>query len=208
MTASISQAEFARRQGWAKSYVTKLKREGRLVFASDGGVDEAASRARIAATAAHTRPDVAARAAAGRAPGAGLPFTGADQAVNDAAATDPAGDPQGDTAADTAASAHESESVRLRRLREGLRREAGLIELGLLCGELLRRDDVDLEWSRLGVGLRANLEAVVERLAPLLAAAPDRAQAQALIGAEMRAERRRLTRALVSAGRGATRSSP
>lgn len=203
MTAGIPQAEFARRQGWAKSYVTKLKREGRLVFAADGGVDEAASRARIAATAAHTRPDVAARAAAGRAPGAGLPFTGADQAVNDAAATDPAGD----TAADTAASAHESESVRLRRLREGLRREAGLIELGLLCGELLARDDVDLEWSRLGVGLRANLEAVVERLAPLLAAAPDRAQAQALIDAEMRAERRRLTRALVSAGRGAGRAA-
>lgn len=203
MIAGIPQAEFARRQGWAKSYVTKLKREGRLVFAADGGVDEAASRARIAATAAHTRPDVAARAAAGRAPGAGLPFTGADQAVNDAA--DAAA--TGDTPADTAASAHESESVRLRRLREGLRREAGLIELGLLCGELLARDDVDLEWSRLGVGLRANLEAVVERLAPLLAAAPDRAQAQALIDAEMRAERRRLTRALVSAGRGATRSA-
>ena len=200
MTAGIPQAEFARRQGWVKSYVTKLKREGRLVFASDGGVDEAASRARIAATAAHTRPDVAARAAAGRAAGAGLPFTAADEAVNDPADADiPAG---------TAARAHESESVRLRRLREGVRREAGLIELGLLRGELLTRDEVDREWSRLGVGLRANLEAVVERLAPLLAAAPDRAQAQALIGAEMRAERRRLTRALVSAGRGATRSSP
>ena len=43
--------------------------------------------------------------------------------------------------------------------------------------------------------------------APLLAAAPDRAQAQALIDAEMRAERRRLTRALVSAGRGAGRAA-
>lgn len=201
MTTGISQAEFARRQGWAKSYVTKLKREGRLVFAADGGVDEAASRARIDATATHTRPDVAARVAADRAAGAGLPFTGADETVNDAADASAA-----DNSA--AASAHEGEGVRLRRLREGVRREAGLIELGLLRGELLTRDEVDREWSRLGVGLRANLEAVVERLAPLLAATPGRAQVEAVIGAEMRAERRRFTRALVAAGRGATRSAP
>lgn len=54
--ATCSQAEFARLQGWARSYVTKLKDEGRLVI--DGKrVDIAASLARIRATTA--RPEIA-----------------------------------------------------------------------------------------------------------------------------------------------------
>jgi hypothetical protein len=45
-----TQAEFARAQGWQKSYVTKLKNEGRLIFTDDGLVDFEASLARIAQT--------------------------------------------------------------------------------------------------------------------------------------------------------------
>lgn len=45
-----SQADFAAAQGWAKSYVSKLKQEGRLVFNAAGLVDFAASLARIKAT--------------------------------------------------------------------------------------------------------------------------------------------------------------
>jgi hypothetical protein len=45
-----SQAEFARVNGWGKSYVTKLKTEDRLVFTADGQVDFAASLARIKAS--------------------------------------------------------------------------------------------------------------------------------------------------------------
>ena len=45
-----NQVEFARANGWAKSYVTKLKDEGRLVFSADGQVDFAASLARIKAS--------------------------------------------------------------------------------------------------------------------------------------------------------------
>ena len=45
-----TQAEFAGANGWAKSYVSKLKGEGRIVFAPDGRVDFAASLARIKAT--------------------------------------------------------------------------------------------------------------------------------------------------------------
>lgn len=46
--AWLSQADFAAAQGWSKSYVTKLKLQGRLVM-SDAGklVDVAASLARI-----------------------------------------------------------------------------------------------------------------------------------------------------------------
>lgn len=46
-----SQADFARANGWAKSYVTTLKLADRLVFADDGRVDFAASLQRIKATA-------------------------------------------------------------------------------------------------------------------------------------------------------------
>lgn len=45
-----TQLEFARAQGWSKSYISKLKAEGRLVFASEGVLDFAATLARIKAT--------------------------------------------------------------------------------------------------------------------------------------------------------------
>lgn len=48
--AFCRQAEFARLQGWSKSYVTALKQAGRLVLADDGLVDVQASLARIQAT--------------------------------------------------------------------------------------------------------------------------------------------------------------
>lgn len=48
--ATGTQAEFARAQGWSRGYVSKLKGEGRLVFATDGVLDFAATLARIKAT--------------------------------------------------------------------------------------------------------------------------------------------------------------
>ena len=48
--ATGTQAEFAAANGWVKSYVSKLKGEGRLVFTPDGLVDFAASLARIKAS--------------------------------------------------------------------------------------------------------------------------------------------------------------
>lgn len=60
-----TQAEFARAQGWQKSYVTALKKEGRLVFNDAGQVDFAASLARIKGTAG--APERAAPAVQGKA---------------------------------------------------------------------------------------------------------------------------------------------
>ena len=65
--AGISQAEFARQIGVAKSWVTALKIAGRLVLTADGKVDASASIARIAATTDPNRDDVARRHAAARA---------------------------------------------------------------------------------------------------------------------------------------------
>lgn len=65
MTTStiVTKAEFARLLGCGKSYITKLKDEGRLVLTEDGKVDVEASRARIAQTADPNRDDVAKRMA-------------------------------------------------------------------------------------------------------------------------------------------------
>lgn len=49
---ACTQAEFARQQGWGKSYVSKLKAEGRLVITADELVDIEASLALIRATTA------------------------------------------------------------------------------------------------------------------------------------------------------------
>lgn len=56
-----SQAEFARLIGVAKSYVTELKKAGRLVITDDGMVDVEESKKRIEQTAEPSREDVASR---------------------------------------------------------------------------------------------------------------------------------------------------
>jgi hypothetical protein len=61
MSDFVSQAEFARQMGWAKSYVTKLKQEGRLSLGADGKVDVEASKRLIIQTGGSDRPDVAER---------------------------------------------------------------------------------------------------------------------------------------------------
>lgn len=67
MSDFVSQAEFARQRGWAKSYITKLKGEGRIVMDAGGKlVDVVATLAKLADTDGQARPDVAARHAAER----------------------------------------------------------------------------------------------------------------------------------------------
>jgi hypothetical protein len=61
MSEHITQAAYAAHRGVAKSYITKLKQEGRLVLNAAGLVDVAASDARIDQTAEPARDDVAAR---------------------------------------------------------------------------------------------------------------------------------------------------
>ena len=58
---TVTQAEFARMEGKARSYITALKGAGRLVMTADGKVDVEASRARIAGTGDPNRDDVAQR---------------------------------------------------------------------------------------------------------------------------------------------------
>lgn len=66
MKEKVTQAEYARRRGLSKSYITKLKADGRLVLSADGLVVVDETDALIAETADHTRADVAERHAAAR----------------------------------------------------------------------------------------------------------------------------------------------
>jgi len=59
--STATQAEFARLLGVQKSYVSKLKDQGRLVFADDGRVDVEASKQRIQQTSDPNRDDVSQR---------------------------------------------------------------------------------------------------------------------------------------------------
>jgi hypothetical protein len=61
MSQMVTQAEFARIMGYARSYVTQLKKEGRLVLSEQGLVDVEASKTKIAATADPNREDVSQR---------------------------------------------------------------------------------------------------------------------------------------------------
>ena len=207
----LTQAAFARLRGVAKSHVTKLKQTGRLAMTPAGMVDVAASDVLIAQTGG-LRPDVAERLAEQRAPAAAAPPPEAwearpraesPEAPADAPDTDPTA-PDGDpTAPDGAAAPPRKGSAasELRRRREETKRQAKLIELGLLRGALLERADVDRHAADLGVTLRATLDAVVERLAPRLASAPSAAHIAALTARELARERRRINRALVRSAR-------
>lgn len=57
----ISKTEFAARRGWAKSYVSKLAKQDRLVLTEDGKVDLEATELLLAASADPSKAAVAAR---------------------------------------------------------------------------------------------------------------------------------------------------
>lgn len=73
MSEHVSQAEFAKNNGWSSSYVSQLKSAGRLVLTESGKVDVDASLQRISATADPNRDDVVVRNASARSQAPGTP---------------------------------------------------------------------------------------------------------------------------------------
>lgn len=67
---TLTQSAYARQLGVSRSYITKLKAEGRLVMTADDLVDVEKSNAKIDATRDPNRDDVAARHAEARQPAA------------------------------------------------------------------------------------------------------------------------------------------
>lgn len=190
-----SQSEFAAMMGWSRGYVSQLAGEGRLVMV-DGRVDVAASRAMVEATAAGSHPGVTARHSQERAARAAAGAAGAISGASDGVGNGDGG--KNAPAADSASGGKDHGRLMVRKMREMLMRDDRLIDLGLLRGELMPRGEMDHLWHGLGVGQRAGLEAMIERLSPRLAACGDGAAVAEEIRRALMGERRRSRRLMVS----------
>lgn len=202
MIANVcTQAEFAARQGWHRSTVTRLKQAGRLVM-QGARVDAAASLARIEETGG-MRFDVAERHAAQRS----------QQGAQKTAAVPSAGVGEGaDTGGAPIAPPPPDAPMGERRSDAQARKEAALadkaeMEVQQMRGALIPKDDVDAALRAIGASIRARLDVMADQLAPLLAPVTDLDEAHALLAEHARgilsAVADDLSRAAVAAGQGA-----
>jgi hypothetical protein len=167
-TASF--ARFAILAGVAKSYVTQLRRDGRLVLTADGkAVRVAESFARIKETEDPAKDGVRARHAAARASGEGQ---GASTTVpaSPAAPADEEGAPEGG-----------SEYQHWRMRNERAKATAAERENRVRDGELLEAGEVVTAIASATTTLRQRLEALADVLGPQLAAEGDEARCRALV---------------------------
>ncbi len=163
----LTQAEFARQAGYAKSYVTALKHAGRLVLTEDGRVDPVASVERIEATRDPNRDDLqarrASRMAALQAPAASV------QATAHADAAPPAENPP---AAPACAPADRSEVGRsyqeARALKERYAALSARLEYERAAGIMIERAAVAEAVADVVIALRQTLEQLPHRVAPEL----------------------------------------
>lgn len=170
-TASLR--EFAAYVPCKPSWVTELKRAGRLVLTDDGKrVRVAESLLRIEDTKDPSKAAVAARHAAAR--GASAPPA-------------PEGDEgeEGDTSADgdgaPAAQPQSSEFQRSRAEREKWAAKSAQLEYERSIGKLLDAGDVESAAADAATVLRTSLEAIPAELAPLLAPITDETRVRTML---------------------------
>lgn len=173
--ATASFSAFARRQGWRPSYVTQLKKDGRLVLTSDGRrVLVAESITRIAATRDPSKEGVRARHGAERAqaaPGDTSAPQGGEEPPGDRGGADDADD--GDI---PFSSPHQLRRAKaLADKEEALARKAQREEL-VEMGQLLVKDEVIAAVAAGVVQLRTGLELLLSTLPATLAALDDEAE--------------------------------
>lgn len=201
MIANVcTQAEFAARQGWHRSTVTRLKQDGRLVM-QGARVNAAASLARIEETGG-MRFDVAERHAAQRA----------QQAGQKPAAAPSAGSGEGEGQGAGAIAAQATETVAGERRSDAqARKESALADLAEMDvkqkrGELIPKPDVDAALRSFGASVRAKLDVLPDQLAPILVAVADLDEIHALLAEHCRgilsAVADDLGRAATAAGQG------
>lgn len=148
MTAE-TQSDFARRLGVAKSYITKLKQEGRVVMTDDGKVDVEASLKKLgelASPSAHHR---------------------AHALQLEEARTTPKTPPPDPAARENL----ETLNLRLKKAEADKREhEADISRMDReqKAGTLLAKEDVDFALDHFGATLRGLLENYADRLAPVI----------------------------------------
>ncbi len=157
MSATVSQAEFARMQGWSRPYVTALKQADRLVMV-DGQVDVAASLQRLAETDGQQRPDVRERNARQRL---------------------------GDTSDPTQTEAGIPSKATSTARKEHYAAEAAAREHALACGELAPLADVEQALAEIAGLIQQRLQLLPASLAPLLAIEADEQRCRLLLTDEI-----------------------
>jgi len=148
----ISQAEFARQNKWSRSYVTQLKKDGRLVMSNDGKkVLPKESLARIKATEDPNREDVKQRHA----------------------------DERGSGEKKKSKTAEKYQEARARK--ESAQADIAEAMRDVEQGKLVSADDVKKAGFELGTHIRTALENMPDQLAPELAPISDPARVHAVL---------------------------
>lgn len=156
--ALMSFAEFARHAGFKPSYVTQLKREGRLVLSDDGkAVKAAESLARIQETRDPSKAAVAARHAAARASAA--------QTVADAPPSS-VSSPEDDDLDAGLQVRHDYQAARAKR--EHLAAETAELEYRKVCGELIEVSSLQPVLAGAAATLCASLDRIEHDIVPVL----------------------------------------
>lgn len=156
--ALMSFAEFARHAGFKPSYVTQLKREGRLVLSDDGkAVKAAESLARIQETRDPSKAAVAARHAAARASAA--------QTVADAPPSS-VPSPEDDDLDAGLQVRHDYQAARAKR--EHLAAETAELEYRKVCGELIEVSALQPVLAGAAATLCASLDRIEHDIVPVL----------------------------------------
>jgi hypothetical protein len=156
---AVSQADFARDIGVARSRVTALKQAGRLVLDDKGRVMVEESKARIAETADPNRDDVARRHAANRASAGNAPSAPA------APETDRVG-----------SSYQQARAVKEKFLALSAKRD-----YEIACSKLMQAEEVVSAIASAAVTLRTRLEAWPDTMAAMLGGNQDETQRRAIL---------------------------
>ncbi len=154
----LTKSEFATKQGWSPSYVTKLGKQGRLAFAPDGKrIDVAATIRMLSRTTDPAKEGVRQHHAAGRVDKNVTAHTRHDAPADDVPAPT-AADPQ-----------YWNNKAR----REGALAEMAELELAKKRGDLVDRQRVEDAAFAIGRMLRDSVLGLPTQLAPEFAAMTD-----------------------------------
>ncbi len=183
--------EFAARIGCRPSYITALRKAGRLVLAADGKrVLAAESIAQIEATRDPARAGVAARHAEVR--GSTLGHAPAAIASEDGAADDPDGVVgTSDARRRAKALADKAEADAAAAIRENLKAE----------GKLYDAEDADHALESVVTALRKSLERIPVTIAPMIVGLADEARVRDILAVEIDRLQREMERELLAIGR-------
>jgi hypothetical protein len=195
MVELVTKAEFARRKGWHRSYVTRLAAENRLVLEGTGPkarVNVAASEAALAQTMGN-RDDVARRHAENRGADVAQPQPSAESAPAASKTAPPGaaglasgegGEPDPESFGPLAAARHAKILAESRRAVALAEREE--IERDKLTGDLLERSEVELAFKTVGAQIRSLMETYPDQVAPLVAPVATLEDCHALLSEQCR----------------------